>query len=64
MATPPFRNAEDGTLNIPGVTADEGQAWLPPILALSLFKIYVFAYLFLAVLSLHCCVWAFSSCGA
>ena len=43
MATLPFWNAEDGTLNIPGVKADEGQAWLPPILALSLFKIYVFA---------------------
>ena len=26
------------------------------------FKIYLI-YLFLAVLGLHCCVWAFSSCG-
>ena len=61
MATLPFRNAEDGTLNIPEVTADEGRAWVPPILALSLsfiFKMHIFAYLFLAVLSLHC--WASS----
>ena len=28
------------------------------------FKIYLlFIYLFLAVLGLRCCVWAFSSCG-
>ena len=26
------------------------------------FKIY-FIYLFLAVLGLHCCAWAFSTCG-
>ena len=25
--------------------------------------IYLFIYLFLAVLGLHCCAWAFSSCG-
>ena len=52
MATLPFRNAEDETLNVPEVTADEGRAWMPPILARSLsfiFKIYVFAYLFSAV---------------
>ena len=24
---------------------------------------YLFIYLFLAVLSLHCCTWAFSSCN-
>ena len=45
-----------------------------PYLLLSLilfFKLYLFIclfvclfiYLFLAVLGLHCCVWAFSSCG-
>ena len=60
MATLPFRNAEDGTLNVPEVTADEGRAWMPPILARSLsfiFKIYVFAYLFSAV-------WVFTAvCG-
>ena len=27
------------------------------------FKIYLFIYLFLAALGLHCCAWAFSSCG-
>ena len=32
------------------------------ILQLNLF-IYLFIYLFLVVLSLHCCVWAFSSCS-
>ena len=26
-------------------------------------KIYLFIYLFLAVLGLHCCTWAFSSCS-
>ena len=26
-------------------------------------KIYLFIYLFLAVLGLRCCPWAFSSCG-
>ena len=25
--------------------------------------IYLFIYLFLTVLGLHCCAWAFSSCG-
>ena len=25
--------------------------------------IYLFIYLFLAALGLHCCAWAFSSCG-
>ena len=28
-----------------------------------LFKIYLFIYLFLAALGLHCCTRAFSSCG-
>ena len=28
-----------------------------------IFKVYLFVYLFLAVLSLRCCVRAFSSCG-
>ena len=27
------------------------------------FKINLFIYLFLAVLGLRCCAWAFSSCG-
>ena len=31
--------------------------------SLFFFVIYLFIYLFLAVLSLLCCVWAFSSCG-
>ena len=30
---------------------------------LGFLKIYLFIYLFLAVLGLHCCAWAFSSCG-
>ena len=35
------------------------------VLYLGLFfkLIYLFIYLFLAVLVLHCCLWAFSSCG-
>ena len=41
MATLPFRNAEDGTLNVPEVTADEGRAWMPPILALSLSLLFL-----------------------
>ena len=28
-----------------------------------IFKINLFIYLFLAALGLHCCTWAFSSCG-
>ena len=38
----------------------ESAKWHSPFL-----KIYLFIYLFLAVLGLHCCVqvWAFSSCG-
>ena len=27
------------------------------------FNMFLFTYLFLAVLGLHCCAWAFSSCG-
>ena len=27
------------------------------------FNSFILFYLFLAVLGLHCCVWAFSSCG-
>ena len=34
-----------------------------PVLHKNLFYILYFYYLFLAVLGLHCCVWAFSSCG-
>ena len=29
----------------------------------SFFKTYLFIYLFLAALGLHCCMWAFSSCS-
>ena len=36
---------------------------LPLILFIFIFKINLFIYLFLAVLGLHCCARAFSSCG-
>ena len=32
-------------------------------IALYLFFKFLFIYLFLAALGLHCCAWAFSSCG-
>ena len=43
-------------------------AWFRPLLLLCspgflFLKIYVFIYLFLAALGLHCCMRAFSSCG-
>ena len=28
-----------------------------------LIDLFIFIYLFLAALGLHCCAWAFSSCG-
>ena len=36
----------------------------PGSLFIYFFKVYSFIYLFLAVLGLRCCAWAFSSCGA
>ena len=36
---------------------------VPALQATQFLKVYLFIYLFLAALGLHCCMQAFSSCG-